>query len=206
MLYLDGAHRRRARGAYEDAVRVARDMGSVYDLAMLLVIQARELPPEESARAFAQVEEGLELGTRIRNAIVIASAAATRGWIAVGLRDWPLALETSVDTVEQFIDAGAVALAAAGMGIAGLAFCSLGSFEVAAVLFGTYGWASANWLEHPSSHELFVAADAAIVDALGEQRVAELTARGAAMDMNETVAFLRAEVERVLADDDEELK
>ncbi len=49
------------------------------------------------------------------------------------------------------------------------------------------------------SHELFAAADTTLVDALGEPRVAELRARGAAMEFPEAVAYLRVEANRALA-------
>jgi hypothetical protein len=47
--------------------------------------------------------------------------------------------------------------------------------------------------------EMFAATDAALVEALGEQHVATLAARGAALDITEAVAYLRAEADRVLA-------
>ena len=190
-----------ANAAYEDAVRVARDAGSVTDLAQLMFLRARKLPPEEWEQALALIDEGLELGTRIRSALLIGSGAAGKAWIAVILRDWPLALETSLDSIDRFVGTGGVTLASAGVRIAGFTFCSLGSFEVAAVLFGRVSALAAGWFEPPWSRELFVAAETAIVEALGEERVAELMARGAAMEITDAVAYLRAEVERVLADE-----
>ena len=53
------------------------------------------------------------------------------------------------------------------------------------------------------SHELFVAAEATLLEELGEQRVAELRARGAAMVITDAVAFLRVEVDRILTDQGE---
>jgi hypothetical protein len=43
------------------------------------------------------------------------------------------------------------------------------------------------------------AADAALRETLGEQQVATLAARGAALDITDAVAYLHAEVDRALA-------
>ena len=42
--------------------------------------------------------------------------------------------------------------------------------------------------------------DTALLDALGEQRVSELKARGAALDLPNAIDFLRAEADRVLVE------
>ena len=46
---------------------------------------------------------------------------------------------------------------------------------------------------------MLAAADAALRETLGEEQVATLAARGAAMEITTTVAYLRAEADRVLA-------
>ena len=47
--------------------------------------------------------------------------------------------------------------------------------------------------------EMLAATDATLREALGEQQVATLTARGAALDITDAVAYLHAEADRALA-------
>ncbi len=80
---------------------------------------------------------------------------------------------------------------------AGVALCALGSCEPAAVLLG-----NANAMTEPWVPDWIVdiraATDAALLEALGEQHLATLTARGAALDITDAVAYLRAEADRTL--------
>ena len=80
---------------------------------------------------------------------------------------------------------------------AGVALCALGSCEPAAVLFGKADAMTERW--GPDwTLEMLAATDAALLEALGEQQVATLAARGAALDITDAVAYLHAEADRAL--------
>jgi hypothetical protein len=182
----------------DEAVRVARAAGIDSVLTFALPTLAGWLPLEESQRALASVEEGIEAATRIGDRIAVSNAMGIRARLAARLGDWRTALQVAVDSVELAFEVGDHSLVSRSLSTAGVPLCALGSCEPAAVLFGKANammerWGVA-WIL-----EMFAATDAALVEALGEQHVATLAARGAALDITEAVAYLRAEADRVLA-------
>ena len=192
-----------ATEAFEEAVRLGRDGGFIADLSSALVGPARELPPGESARAMAMVDEGLELATRIRRPQALAAAWEARGKIAARVGDWPTAPQADLDSAEQHLEVGDVVLGAASLRLAARAFRELGDLEAAAAAFGKADAISDGGFAPVGALDKYAAAKAALVEELGEQRVAELAARGAAMTLADVVAYLRVEVKRILAGDGE---
>jgi len=81
---------------------------------------------------------------------------------------------------------------------AGIALCSLGTYEAAAVLIGKAD-AMMDRFGPDWVLEMSAATDAALLDALGEEDVRALADRGAALTVADAVAYLRTEAERVLA-------
>jgi hypothetical protein len=112
--------------------------------------------------------------------------------------DWPTALQGALDAAEQTLEHGDHGVASRSLYTAGAVLCALGSYEPAAVLFGKSDAMTTRW--GPDwALEMLTATDAALLEALGEQQVAALAAHGAALDLAEAVAYLRAEADRTLA-------
>lgn len=129
-----------------------------------------------------------------------ASVENPRAWIAARHGEWRAALRAGVDSAEQFLQRGDVLLLSPLLRIAGLACLELGSPEAAAVLLGKADTTSDRQLAAlPWGLEMLAEADVALREVLGEEQAIELAARGAAMEANAAVAYLRAEVDRVLA-------
>jgi len=80
------------------------------------------------------------------------------------------------------------------------ALAGMGCYEPAAVIFGLE---HAMFPGHPSTalapDDLVQGAEDAVSGAFGPDRLAELKARGAAMDLASAAVYLRREVDRILA-------
>jgi hypothetical protein len=178
-------------------VRVARTAGIDNALATGLPILAGMLPIEESERALALLDEATEVSIRIGDPWGVANATHQKGHLAARRGEWRTALRAIVDASDQNLRHGA--LEQVGLcHLAGVAFWELGWFEPAAVLIGKSdamtGAPVPGWVL-----EMKGATDAALREAHGEQQVATLAARGAALDIADAVAYLHAEAERALA-------
>jgi tetratricopeptide (TPR) repeat protein len=186
-----------ASAAVDEAVRVARAAGIDVALATGLLMVATWLPYEESERALGLLEEAIEIGTRIGDRSGVSNAIHYKARIAMRHCDWPTALQGAVDAAEQTLEHGDHGVASRSLYTAGVALWALGSCEPAAVVFGKSDAMAGRWgLDW--SLEMLAATEVALLEALGEQRVATLAARGAALDMADAVTYLRAEAGRAL--------
>jgi len=187
-----------ASAAVDEAVRVARAGGIDAALANGLLLVATWLPYEESERALGLLDEAIEIGTRIGDRSGVSNAMAGKARIAMRRGDWPTALQGAVDAAERTLEVGDHGVASRSLYTAGVALCALGSCEPAAVLFGKSDAMAGRWgLDW--SLEMLAATEVALLEALGEQQVATLAARGAALDNADAVTYLRAEAGRALA-------
>ena len=181
----------------DEAVRVARDAGVTAPLAMGLSTLAQLLPIEEADRALALLDEAVELGTRTGDRTAVWNATTNRGYIAARLGDWQTALRDQADTAELMLEAGALMAMFGCFWGAGIALCGLDHFETAAVLIGKAD-AMSDRYGIQWEVDLLEATDATLLATLGEQHLATLAARGAALEIPDTVAYLRAETNRAL--------
>jgi predicted ATPase/class 3 adenylate cyclase len=184
----------------EEAVHVSREHGMLSNLAYTLMTLARILPVDESRRAYALIDEAVEVAAPIGGSVA-ATVGATRNWFLAGTGDWPTALRASVAAAEELLQLGAVASMDRPFQEAGLALARLGHPEPAAVLL--MGVANAR-ADGPQVAPLWAldlcdAARGALLETLGEQQVAMLTSRGSALSAADAVAYLRAEADRALA-------
>ena len=182
-----------------ECVRVARAAGIDHMLTFALPNLATWLPIEESQRALALLDEAIEIATRTGNRLGAAHATGSKARLAAKRGDWQTALRGAVDSVERALELGDQGVASRSLYTAGVALCALGSYEPAAVLFGKSDTMTQRGGALDSTLELLAATDAALLEALGEQQVATLTAHGAALDLTDAVAYLRAEADRALA-------
>ena len=186
-----------ATAAVDEAVRVARAAGIDAALAIGLVLVATWLPYEESERALGLLDEAIEIGTRIGDRSGVSNATHYKARIAMRHGDWPTALQGAVDAAEQTLELGDHGVASRSLYTAGVALCALGSCEPAAVLFGKSDAMAGRW-GFDWSLEMLAATEVALLEALGEQQVVTLAARGAALDMADAVTYLHAEAGRAL--------
>ena len=181
-------------------MRVARAAGIDTALSLALGSLAIWLPYEESQRALALLDEAIEIATRIGDRQSVATAMSSRAGLAARRGDWRTALQAAVDSAEQRLELGDHVLLSTSLNWAGVALCALGSCEPAAVLFGK----SDTMTERRApawEREMVAATHAALLETLGEQHLATLAERGAALDIADAVAYLRAEADQALRQD-----
>jgi predicted ATPase/DNA-binding SARP family transcriptional activator len=181
----------------EESVRVARAAGIDSALSIALPNLALWLPLEESQRARALLDEAIEIATRNGDRMSVSGAIGVSARIAMRRADWPSALRGAVAAAEEALEHGDHGLVSRSLSVAGVALCALGSCEHAAVLIGKANAIQERW-GSATTLELLAATDAILLETLGEQQVATLAARGAALDMADAVAYLHAEADRAL--------
>jgi predicted ATPase len=177
----------------EESVRVARDAGIYSALSIGLSFLAAMLPIHESERALALLDEAIQVARLVDDRWSLPQITLAKGGIAAQRGEWRTALQMALDYVDR--DEGtAVGIAFL---LAGHALCRLGCFEPAAVLVGKADAMTArsgpDW-----STEIETATDAALLEALDEQQLAALTARGAALENADAVVYLCAQAKSVL--------
>ncbi len=181
----------------EEAMRVARAAGIDTTLTNVLPMIVVWLPYEESERVLALLDEAIEISTRIGDRLGASNATGVKARIAARRGDWPTTLHGAIDSIEQALELGDHGIASRSLYTAGVALCALGSCEPAAVLFGKAHAMTERWVPDWTL-EMLAETDAALLEALGEQQVTTLTARGAALDMTDAVAYLHTETDRAL--------
>jgi hypothetical protein len=185
----------------EEATRVARDAGIVSWLGFALTTQLIYVDGNVPALELAIYDEIIEvaraLGDQQLLAIVIASRESTRA----GQGDWPSVLHAIADAAVHFTSNSHAPFAVSSLRIAASAFTALEHFEPGAILLGFADARSP--LSRGTSNDEFVAVlvatDTALLNALGEDALAELKARGGALDLTDAVVYLRTEADRALA-------
>ena len=113
-------------------------------------------------------------------------------------RDWRTALRAYAAGIEQHLQLGhPISIELIGVATA---FAGMGCYEPAAVIFGLE---HAMFPGHPSTalapDDLVQGAEDAISAAFDPDQLAELKARGAAMDLASAAVYLRREGDRILA-------
>ena len=189
-----------AIAAVDEAVRVARAAGidaRARDRPPELV--ATWLPLEESERALALLDEAIEIGTRIgdrqrrlerdrgtkrgsRRDVVTGEQPSKGPSTPPNRRSNSVIMESRVGPSTRLVSR------CARSGLASPRPSSSGR--------------PTRWRNDGDSDwslEMLAATDVALLEALGEQQVATLAARGAALDITDAVAYLRAEADRALA-------
>jgi hypothetical protein len=120
--------------------------------------------------------------------------------IALRRGEWNVALRASLDSLASFHRTGDHATARNGLYALAVELCQGSAFEPSAVIMGkadslgTGARPLAPWGTTLASET-----DAILLEELGEQKVAELAARGAALGFGEAVDYAQAEAEKVLA-------
>ena len=131
--------------------------------------------------------------------MAVTIAIQMRATIAARSGDWSTALGAAVDAAEQQLELGDVTGFGTSLALAEGAFSALGHHEAAALLRGTLD--AMGLLTKPMHVRdwAILAQSAASLEALGDERLAELTEQGAALDNRAAVVYVRTEAEPFLA-------
>ncbi|MFI5047982.1 MAG: ATP-binding protein [Acidimicrobiia bacterium] len=183
----------------DEAIRLSREHGFVVNLAYALTARGEHFPVEEYHRALAMADEAVAITEEI-GGYIFATCSAMRAWCRAASGDWSAVLRASPDVAALSLREGHPP--DAGLLQASLALTELGHPESAAVAVGAVGdfipvLAGPGW-----ATDRCAANARALVETLGEQEFATLTARGAALGADGAVAYLRTEAARVLGDED----
>jgi hypothetical protein len=185
-----------AIASLEEAVQIAREAGIATSLSFGLLTLAVALPLDEVPRKMALLDEAVEVATSIGDRDSVHSSIAYRALLEAHSGNWRAALRLSADAVHEKRFALHPSLWAAAVALLGL-----GQAESAAVLVGAADSTGPPGIRRPLEDwgiAMAGSTDAALLAELGEERLAELRLRGAALDPVDVVAFLCAEADRVL--------
>ena len=187
----------RAVAAVEESIGVAREHGVLSALGLGLSFLAGLIPVDKTDRQLELLDEAITVADQVGDRLSASMVGATRAFYRLVQEDWWTALEESADGIRQQMHSGYLANISGAIAGAAMAFTAVGEVEVAAVLRGS--GVVATW--NPYGGVVTQKRDemvATILEALGPDQVAVLTARGRAMSYSETVTYLLANAERVL--------
>ena len=181
----------------EQAVRAARHVGAAGTLLYALLAHALALTEPDPERALKSLQEAADVAASLGDRAGAASAMTNQAAIALLRCDWPTALRAYAVGIEQHLQLGQP-ISTELIGVA-TALAGMGCYEPAAVIFGLE---HAMFPGHPSTalapDDLVQGAEDAVSAAFDPDRLAELKARGAAMDLASAAGYLRREVDRIL--------
>ena len=188
---------RSAGAAVQECVAEARRLANPSNLSLALVVLGLHLVELDPMQSIPVFEEAIHIGTTVGNqqAIRIAHAGLARGYDLLG--NELASLQANLRAMDVRPGAGwRNSLVPAFIGIAST-LAKSGRNEDAALLLG----AADSIFLPPFSRldETRARTLAALTERLGDDRLAELLARGAAMTDDETVAYARATLEAVEA-------
>jgi predicted ATPase len=182
----------------EQAVQASRQVGVASALLYALLAQAgmlTERDPEQALRSFQEAADvAASLGDRYGEAVAIAD----QGAVALGRGDWLTALHAYAAGIDQHLQLGQP-VAVELIGVA-TAFAAVDCLETAAVIFGLADALFGGHVSFGLPEDQVRSAEVAIAAGLDPNQLAQFKARGAAMDLADAMAYLRHEVDRVLAD------
>jgi hypothetical protein len=182
----------------EEAARVARDAGINGSLVFVLPFLANALSPNDEQRAHALLDEAIAVATRIGDLMAVASARGNQASIAAYAGKWDVALRATVTALGELREVGDQATARSGLYQCAVVLPQLGALEPGAILLGKADSTGGRFGLDPWMR-LLEETDRLLAARLGERKVAELAAHGAALSFAEAVEYARVEAERVLA-------
>jgi hypothetical protein len=188
-----------ARDALEEAVRIAREQGIDAAIVFALSFLAVELPTEESSRAIALLDEAIEIATRLPDLMGLAAATGMKGSLAFGRGEFEVGLRATVEALALNQAIGDVATGRVALYSVAVQLGQVGALEPAAVLIGKAdSMGTGHRLLADWGLTVVAELEMTLLEQLGEARVAELAARGAALTFADAVAYARAEADAVL--------
>jgi predicted ATPase/class 3 adenylate cyclase len=189
----------RGTAVAEEAVRVARGAGLSSVLPYALGVYLTFVGADDPELELALHDEIIEVSAALGDDQLGAAVVASREDIKVRQGNWRAALRANADAAGRYRDGGRGTISIITVRNAAMALTALGHFEAGAIVLG---FADAQFVRVGSDEYMtyLAEADAALLDALGKQRVTELKARGAALAFPDAIDYLRAEADRALAE------
>jgi predicted ATPase/class 3 adenylate cyclase len=189
----------RASVVAEEAVRIAHE-ASIPGTLLYASFVVANLPSDDPTQVLALLDEAADAATKLGDRQGLASVDAFRGIIAARIGDWRAALRASANAAELHFNADSALFGLAVWGTA-FALARLGELEPAARLIG-FAEARSHFrrLPDPQGDATTAEIAAMLTHQLGEQRVAQMKAEGATLDLAAAIAYLRTESGRVLDD------
>jgi predicted ATPase/class 3 adenylate cyclase len=183
----------------EESVQIARDAGLYSSLAIGLTMLAGAFLISERSDddATTILDEARQVGLLVGDRLAVAQVTFTQSYMAMRRGDWHGMLRAARDAADQRLGLDLVNIQLP-FSAASIALARLDGFEASAVLLGY-------WDTRPSKQEpphdvldQHAQTETILVAALGENELAALRKRGAALSATEAAAYLRTETERVL--------
>ena len=191
----------RGKAVADESVRVARDAGLHSALAYALGTSLSFLEPEEYERELAIYGEIIEVATAIGDDRQVGLVLASRESTKARQGDWRTTLRSAASAVSPYRGGGDIGWVVPTLTTAAIALTKFERFEAAAVVFG---FSEAHMIGAKGGNEEYrtyvAAAEAAMLDALGEVHLAELRARGAGLALPDAIDYLCIEADRALAE------
>jgi hypothetical protein len=187
--------------ALEEAVQVAREAGIGFVLSTGLLTLAVMLPRDETSRTMALLDEAVELGTTIGAGDTVYSSCAYKALREAGAGNWRAALQLSATAAQHHRAFLSTVPLHPSLWAAAVAFVGLGHAEPAAVLVGAADATGPAGIRRPLEDwgiAMAESTDETLLDVLGDDQLAALRDRGAALRTSDVVAFLCSEADRVL--------
>jgi hypothetical protein len=178
-----------ARARFEEAVRVARDVGNLSALSLGLSQLVNLLEGNEADARLALADEALTVATELGDRIAASLAASARLWALAGLGDYARTLALARHAAEQMDVAKSYSMLTPVLTAAGVSLAHLGKPRRAAILFGA---ADSHSIGEPPKWvgRLIDDARATVRAQLPSSDIATLEARGAALSRVEANAYL----------------
>jgi predicted ATPase/DNA-binding SARP family transcriptional activator len=187
----------------EEAAQMARDAG----IASLLVFALTTLQTyidgkDDPARELAIVNEIIDIASALGDQQLLAITSTLRENTHARQGDWPPVLRALADAAVEFAGGSYTPQTVSSLRDASIAFTALDQFEPGAVILG-FADAHDPFSRRTPNVEymgLITATDNALLNALGEDKLSELKARGSALELPDAVAYLRTEADRALSE------
>jgi predicted ATPase/class 3 adenylate cyclase len=177
-----------------DWLELARSTGDAYEVTHALGMLAGALYVDGADGAVAALEEAARIGDHM----AVAVARGNQADLAARLGQWDVALRAASMALAELRQVGDVAMGRVGLYHFAVGLRHLGALEPSAVLLGKADstgprFGLDEWMK------LLEDGDELLTRSLGEARVAELAARGAALGFGEAVDYALTKAAKVLA-------
>jgi predicted ATPase/class 3 adenylate cyclase len=181
----------------DEAVQVARDAGILSALPNALAMSLR---PGDLAHELEVRDEIIAVALTIGDRQLAASNVAMRESLLARREDWdwPTSLRTQTDAALQYLNGGNMMLAISHLHVVAVAYAALKHYEPAAIVLG-FADAHIARLGPEEYKQYLTATDAALSTTFGPQALAELKARGAALDFADVVLYVRQQTDILLS-------
>jgi predicted ATPase/DNA-binding SARP family transcriptional activator len=189
----------RGRLVAEEAVRLARDAGLFSVLGLALMSLLNYVGGDDPALELSIYDQIIDVASALGDQRLVAVTVASRESRRARQGDGASVLRAIADAAEQYVGATHTMLAHNFIYLAAVRFTALELFEPGAVILG-YADAQSRRYGNEEHMRLFTATDTTLLDALGQDHLSELKARGAALDLPNVLAYMRTTAHLALAE------